>query len=529
MSAAPAVTAAVSGELGRPGPRRRRRRLVGVTAGVVAVLGAAGVAVAIVRPFGGSAGSNAGVTDNGAATGVTTVAQRTLTSQTQVNGTLKYGGSSNVVAPAGTAAQALTQAEQQAATAQAAVNADETAATDSAASSNQTLSQNQAAVTSAQSQLTADQGSQTTDCAGTAPAATQACNADRQAVVQDQTRLTQAQNALANARLQATQSRHQSDSRLASDRTALQNAENALTAAQASAANPGTVYTELPAAGARVTRGQQLYALSGIPVPLFYGQVTPWRDFAPGMGDGPDVAELTDNLIALGFGAGLTQDSAHYSSATQAAVERWQASIGAPQTGIVHLGDVVFEAGEVIVTSVTPTVGGPVQPGQTVLQVTSSVREVEVDLDAAQQSQVEAGDRVTITLPDSSTTDGTVSTVGTVATTPSGSGAGGGGNGGSSTPTIEVDITLTDPSATGNLDQAPVQVAIVTASVPNALVVPITALVALAGGGYAVEEVDSQAVHHLVAVTPGLFDDADGLVQVTGGIAAGDRIVVPSS
>jgi hypothetical protein len=35
-------------------------------------------------------------------------------------------------------------------------------------------------------------------------------------------------------------------------------------------------------------------------------------------------------------------------------------------------------------------------------------------------------------------------------------------------------------------------------------------------------------VHHLVAVTTGLFDDADGLVQVSGpGSAAGQRVVVP--
>jgi hypothetical protein len=121
-----------------------------------------------------------------------------------------------------------------------------------------------------------------------------------------------------------------------------------------------------------------------------------------------------------------------------------------------------------------------------------------------------------------------VSFVGTVATTPSNSGDQGGG-GGSSAPTIEVDVMPTHPAATGRLDQAPVNVSITTARVKNALVVPVSALLALAAGGYAVEEPGAGGVRHLVAVDLGLFDDADGLVQVTGrGIAAGQRVVVPS-
>ena len=40
--------------------------------------------------------------------------------------------------------------------------------------------------------------------------------------------------------------------------------------------------------------------------------------------------------------------------------------------------------------------------------------------------------------------------------------------------------------------------------------------------------VDAHGIHRLVPVTLGLFDDADGLVQVTGtGLAAGQRVVVP--
>ena len=74
------------------------------------------------------------------------------------------------------------------------------------------------------------------------------------------------------------------------------------------------------------------------------------------------------------------------------------------------------------------------------------------------------------------------------------------------------------------------QVGITTASVRGALVVPVTALLALSGGGYSVEVVGAGARNHLVPVSLGLFDDAEGLVQVTAsGLAAGQEVVVPGT
>jgi hypothetical protein len=168
-----------------------------------------------------------------------------------------------------------------------------------------------------------------------------------------------------------------------------------------------------------------------------------------------------------------------------------------------------------------------------VLTITSVARQVTIELDAAQQAEVKVGDPVTITLPDNRTTPGKVTYVGTVATIPGsdqgGQGGQGGGNG-STTPTIEVDVTPTHAAATGHLDQAPVDVSITTASVKDALVVPVAALLALGTGGYALEEIGPSGVHHLVAAGLGIFDDADGLVQVTGaGLAAGQRVVVPGA
>jgi multidrug efflux pump subunit AcrA (membrane-fusion protein) len=174
---------------------------------------------------------------------------------------------------------------------------------------------------------------------------------------------------------------------------------------------------------------------------------------------------------------------------------------------------------------VLATLGAPAQPGQSVLSATSTTRQVSVALGADQQSEAAVGDQVTIALPNNKTTPGMVLSVGTVATSSS-SGSSGSG---SSSPTITVLVDPTEPAATGNWDQAPVDVTIVTGSVTNALVVPVDALLAQTGGGYAVEVVDSDGIHRLEDVSLGLFDDADGLVQVIGsGLVAGQRIVVPA-
>ena len=89
---------------------------------------------------------------------------------------------------------------------------------------------------------------------------------------------------------------------------------------------------------------------------------------------------------------------------------------------------------------------------------------------------------------------------------------------------------LTRPQAAGNLDQAPVTVDVTTATVRNVLTVPVAALLAQSAGGYAVEVTGPGDTRRLVPVTAGIFDDADGLVQVSGaGLAAGQHVVVPAT
>jgi hypothetical protein len=498
-----------------PAPRRSglsRRSLV--------ALGAAGIVVAAVviafasGAFGGGAAAPESA-DNAYPTSLQTVTRQSLSEQTQVSATLGYADPATIVTPAGTTPQDLAQAKQTATTAQTQLQTAQAGLTADTATLNQ-----------AQGSLSADRAKLAVDCGGdnagesaASPSASGSgngsgpCATDSQAVSTDEQSVTQ------------TAAKVASDQQaVSSATTGLASAEGSLAQAESSATVYGqsSTYTELPALGAIVKRGQTLYEISGEPVVVLYGSVAPWRAFLPGMSAGSDVAELNANLRELGYGSGLSGDA--FTSATGSAIDAFQAAHGLSQTGELLLGSVVFESGAVRVTTVTPTLGATVQAGP-VLGITSLARQVTIELDAAQQSDLKVGDPVTITLPDNSTTPGKVSYVGTVATVPSSSDQGGGG---SDTPTIEVDVTPTDPAATGHLDQAPVNVSITTGSVSNALTVPVNALLALASGGYAVE-VSSGGVHHLVGVQLGLFDDANGMVQVTGtSLTVGSRVVVPS-
>jgi hypothetical protein len=69
---------------------------------------------------------------------------------------------------------------------------------------------------------------------------------------------------------------------------------------------------------------------------------------------------------------------------------------------------------------------------------------------------------------------------------------------------------------------------ITTKGVDSALSVPVTALVGKSGGGFAVEVVRGGERRELVAVRLGLFDTANGRVQVEGRLDENDLVVVPS-
>jgi hypothetical protein len=281
----------------------------------------------------------------------------------------------------------------------------------------------------------------------------------------------------------------------------------------------GGALTWLPAAGQVVGQGQALYRVdNGTPVVLLYGPVPAWRTLDEGL-TGADVTQLNHDLVALGYASSPDISALgwdYFSWETQDAVQQLESALGVSSpAGSLPLGSVVFEPTAIRVTSVLGSPGGPA--AGPVLAATSDQHVVTIPLSTAQEPEVAVGDAVTITLPDGASTPGKISSVGTVA-------SGTAGN-----ATIPVTVTLTDPSAAGALDQAPVTVYITTASASDVLVVPVGALVAQSPGGYAVEVIGAGDIRRLVPVTVGIFDDNSGLVQVTGVLTPGEQVVVPAT
>jgi hypothetical protein len=293
----------------------------------------------------------------------------------------------------------------------------------------------------------------------------------------------------------------------------------------------GTV-TWLPNVGQVITSGQVLYQVNDVPVVLLYGSVPAYRALAVGstaaIVTGPDVAELNHDLVALGYVDASDVASAwdQFTWATRAGVEELQHHLGVDETGTLTLGDVVFLPTAARITALQAGLGA--LASGLVLSATSTTPTVSMALAADLQTQVHAGDPVMIMLPNGATTPGTVRSVGTVASAPA-DGSGGQGSSGSA-PTVPVTIQPTNPSAIGRLDEAPVLISITDRTVHDVLAVDVDALLAQAGGGYAVEVVDGNGAHHLVSVRPGLFDDTAGMVQVSGtALAAGQLVVVPGN
>jgi peptidoglycan hydrolase-like protein with peptidoglycan-binding domain len=293
------------------------------------------------------------------------------------------------------------------------------------------------------------------------------------------------------------------------------------------------VVTWLPKPGSVVTRGGTLFRADDRPVSLFYGSTPMFRDIGTAGMVGRDVRVLADNLRALGYrigaqpdagtrvtlpGAGdpkdnqvvLTGRDAVFTPSLRDAVRRWQQHAGfRPADGVVKLGDVLVLPGKVRIGATAARLGDDATGD--VMAVSDQDKAISVEIDASRSDDVRAGQKVRITLPDSSATTGTIGSVSTdVKSGPTGADA----------PKVRVVVTVGKPSALSDLTSADVEVRFTGTTVRGVLAVPVGALLALSGGGYGVQ-VDGGP---LTAVKVGLF--ADGMVQVSGaGLTEGARVV----
>lgn len=282
------------------------------------------------------------------------------------------------------------------------------------------------------------------------------------------------------------------------------------------AAASGTI-TQLPVAGKQIATGEQVYEMDGIPVPLFHGARPFWRTLNTDASDGPDVTQLETNLAELGFFTSTPDE--HFDWLTREAVRQWQRSLGLKGDAV----DGVFQPSSVAlaptapirITAVNAKLGNS---GVSPASFTGVALHAQATLTATQAATFKAGDKARIVLPDNTTIDTTLSAV-------SQGGQAAGENGKVTSPSARVDFP--DQSKVAKFGTTSVSLIIANTaakSTAETLIVPVTALVASAGNGYAVDVVRGERLER-VPVTIGAVANAQVQLTKADGLAVGDKVV----
>lgn len=219
-------------------------------------------------------------------------------------------------------------------------------------------------------------------------------------------------------------------------------------------------------------------------------------------GDDADVRQIADNLAVLGYGGTLVDQ-----------VLAWQRDTGLPLTGIIGRDSLVVATGPVHIADHKASTGETLFASSadrgSLLDYSSIEKLVTVPLSVGDRGLAAIGRGASITLPDDTRVEGTISQIGSVVTEDK----------------VEVTITIADQAALGALEVASVDVELVSERREDVLSVPVAALLARPEGGFAVEIV-GDGRGHVVPVDTGLF--GSGRVEVKGdGIAEGVHVGVP--
>lgn len=277
------------------------------------------------------------------------------------------------------------------------------------------------------------------------------------------------------------------------------------TASGVPGAASGTL-TWLPKPGQVIRSNEFLYAVDERGVRAMHGTVPLWRSLERGL-KGTDVQQLNQNLAALGYDVSVDDT---FGPRTQRAVKQWQKDRGLNVTGVITSADIAFVDGDVRVASVDGKLGQPA--GGDVLTVTSTTRTVTAMVSQRDAERLAVGTKVRIRINGvGDAMPGEVTDV-----QPNTSEDGG----------SKVDVSVSfEPGSRQLPAAASAQIDAEGTTEKDVLSVPISALVAGAGGKYSVEVVQRDGTTKRIRVSPGFI--ADGRIAITGKISEGDRVVVP--
>src|SRR5579875_1599946 len=195
-------------------------------------------------------------------------------------------------------------------------------------------------------------------------------------------------------------------------------------------ANSQTVYNRLsgtitwvPKVGQVIRPGHTLFEVDNKPVLLMDGSTPAYRDLSSSDVKGPDVYELNENLVDLGYDPdGIVVDD-EWQAATTAGIDRMQYDLGETETGKLTLGQVVFLPGPQMIQTVDTT------PGSTAASYhpaagTSSTEFVDYSSSTPHDGTTTGTGTDTATTGTSTTGTGTTGTTGTTTTDTTGTGTG---------------------------------------------------------------------------------------------------------
>lgn len=278
----------------------------------------------------------------------------------------------------------------------------------------------------------------------------------------------------------------------------------------------GTV-TWRPEVGTVVEPGGQLIRIGDRPVFLARGDMPMYRTISRVPGGpkaqlvGQDVQQLQEFLRAAGFDEkGELRTDGVFDQVTERAIKAWQFTNGLPVTGKVDNSQLVFSPTAVRIAT-APRVGQAFEA----LNVTAANASLTIDVDDDDRELVAPGTEVEVELADGTKLKGRIDEL----TRADDEGNEGGGN---DSPKWRASVAVDMPAGAG--DGVTVNVTKVYAT--QALTVPVGALLAPADGGFAVEVVDGASTR-LVRVEIGTTA-VDGMIDITGDIAEGDEVVIPS-